>query len=430
MIIYFIFIAFCIPFLGQIARFEIGGKGLLLLDLWTAITIFTWLFLSWKNNEPIIKKLKKYPLWNPILSLLFFFWASLLFNAFWIDSWKSIAEGVFYALRYSFLLFFSFIVFDEFFKKNKKNFLEDSVLFLIFFSGGLAILGFLQLFFYPDFAQMAEKGWDPHIGRLLSTWFDPNFMGSFFAYTIIIFIAIISMFWKKHVHCFQDIHSFFRSHPLIPYLLWVIPLLLVAIVFTYSRSALLAFIIPFLILGIFYFRIALIVGIVSVFILLPFSERAMQRVGDGVQSAFSLMNTQSMFIPDATARLRVENFQEGIDIANQHFLTGVGFNFIREYKVENIHSSGGFDSSLLTVFVTSGVFGFFAFLLLHFIACKEVLLVFFQSQHPISKGIGAGILVNMIGVFAQSFFINSLFFPFFVLYFWGIIAIYLASSKK
>jgi len=39
-----------------------------------------------------------------------------------------------------------------------------------------------SLKFFPSFKdlRMNELGWDPHEGRLLSTWFDPNYVGIYF----------------------------------------------------------------------------------------------------------------------------------------------------------------------------------------------------------------------------------------------------------
>src|SRR6185503_19839161 len=49
----------------------------------------------------------------------------------------------------------------------------------------LTILGFLQVIFFgqlaaarPALFMLSGSGWDPDEGRLVSTWFDPNFFGA------------------------------------------------------------------------------------------------------------------------------------------------------------------------------------------------------------------------------------------------------------
>ena len=44
---------------------------------------------------------------------------------------------------------------------------------------------------------MHLEGWDPHIGRLLSTWFDPNFIGGFLGFILSITIALGLYYWKE-----------------------------------------------------------------------------------------------------------------------------------------------------------------------------------------------------------------------------------------
>lgn len=426
MVFYAAIFVLLIPILGQLGRFSIGSGGLLLLDILLPIFILFWFFDLIQKKQ--YTRVLAYPIFYPIIAVLFLFLAALLFNAFWINSWKEIAEGFFYWIRYSSILFFSVAVFDIASRKEYQWIHKHTVPALAVLASLLAIIGFIQLWVYPDFAKMAEKGWDPHIGRLLSTWFDPNFLGSFFSYVLIISISVISMRWKAEVQNKKHIIGFLQNRST-QLLIISIFILLVALLLTYSRSALLAFVLPVTLIGMIYFRTFFLVGCLAIALVLPFSPRAVDRISDGVSSAFSLASENAMFVPDATARLRVENFQEGISLGNDHFFTGIGFNVIRTYKTENIHSAGGFDSSLLTVFVCSGFFGLFAFLFLHFKSIQEVIKKIEYSKNADHKGLGIGILANMIGVFAQSFFINSLFFPFFILYFWTAIALFLAKKQ-
>ncbi len=427
MLFYSVIIAFLIPLIGQFGRISMGSGGILLLDLYVPLVILLWGIFKIRAKENVLQRFLAFPLFWPILLVLSLFLASLCFNAFWLPS-KDILEGFFYWIRIASILGISAVIFDI--AQHDSRFSDKNIILWLAGIGSLfAVLGFLQLFFYPDFGKMAELGWDPHIGRLLSTWFDPNFMGSFFSYVLIILMSVVAMEWRAKVHSIADAIQILKTNRFLQILFGAIFLLLVALLFTYSRSALLAFLVPATLLGIAYFRSVFIVACLMIGLLLPFSDRAMQRISDGVSSAFSVANEHSLFVPDATARLRVENFQEGLVLGNEHFFTGIGFNVIRTYKTENIHSSGGFDSSLLTVFVTSGAFGLFAFLLLFWKAFSLALRKTTESKTAKMKGIGIGIVLNFFGVLAQSFFINSLFFPFFIIYFWGLIAWFLAQKS-
>lgn len=421
-------LAFVFPILGQFGRFSLGGGAMLLQDVYIPFAIMLWAITQWKDGKNPFNTLWNYPLAKPIFLVIAVFFLSLLYNAFWFQSYAVLAEGLFYWIRYASILIFSIVVWDVFSEDQGQHYKPLIPTALATLGLVLAVLGFLQLFLYPDFAKMAEKGWDPHIGRLLSTWFDPNFLGSFFSFILIILISVLAMVFLQKAHTIADLLSLIKKERTIQFLMATVLVLLVALLLTYSRSALLAFIIPIFLIGIVYFRVLLLAGLGIILLLLPFSQRATQRISDGISSVFSIVEEQSLFMPDATARLRVENFQEGLSLGNQYFFTGIGFNVIRQYKTENIHSAGGFDSSLLTVFVTSGVFGLFSFLLLHFLAFVVVLRKTITLSLSWQKGLGVGILANFFGVFAQSFFINSLFFPFFIIFFWALIAVFLTKD--
>jgi len=436
MIFYGILLALLSTIFGQFLRFEIGSGGILFLDVFLPFLSILWGGQKILENGfmNMWKKLQKFPLFWESFFLITLFSASLFLSGSDLTL-REFSESGFYLFRYFFLLLFAFIVFDELShgKNHKKK--QKIFLYTIFTSGVLlAILGFIQLKIYPDFKEMAKIGWDPHIGRLLSTWFDPNFLGGLFSFLLVLLAGIFSVFLP---HIQKDIKN--RAYAILPYTNYILfsvisGILLLALLFTFSRSALLTFVLPVFFLGIFYFRKILLIAGLGILFVLPFSDRAMQRIGDGIQSAVSVTESHPLFLPDPTARLRVENFEEGIHLVSknpENFIRGIGFNTIRLHRTENIHSSGGFDSSLLNVFVTTGIFGLIVFLWFHLsliIKISRKLRKFVyqkitqkNSENLCKKGIQRGLIFSLVGIFAQSFFINFLFFPLFLIYFFGIL---------
>src|SRR5258708_13426785 len=80
-----------------------------------------------------------------------------------------------YLLRWvSFMsIFFAVIQLDQKFKKK--------IIWLLFADGLLiALIGFLQFFFYPSLSNLFYLGWDNHLYRLFSSFLDPNFFFAFF----------------------------------------------------------------------------------------------------------------------------------------------------------------------------------------------------------------------------------------------------------
>src|SRR5690606_10701527 len=64
---------------------------------------------------------------------------------------------------------------------------------LVWVGMAVVIAGFLQLYVLPDIGILTAFGWDPHVGRLLSTFLDPNYLGGFLA----ILLAILLVFGRE-----------------------------------------------------------------------------------------------------------------------------------------------------------------------------------------------------------------------------------------
>jgi len=114
----------------------------------------------------------------------------------------------------------------------------------------------------------------------------------------------------------------------------------------------------------------------------------------------------------------LENYQEAFSIFKKHPLLGVGFNTYRytqrDYNIlseeewQTSHSAAGVDSSFLFVLATTGILGFLSYLWLYFKVLRG------------SKGIL--ITASIIAMVVHAFFLNSLFYPWIMVWFWILLA--------
>ena len=162
--------------LGEFARIELGGFSLLALDAITLLVVGVW----------VLRKLMKKESWkmekvgNALLVFLGIAVLSLVVGMQHLTS----GEFQFALLRLLRLLALSGMFFVA--REIKPRGRDRLVNLLILVGGGLAVAGFYLFLLIPDFAEagLVELGWDPHIGRLTSTWLDPNFAAGGFAFLL------------------------------------------------------------------------------------------------------------------------------------------------------------------------------------------------------------------------------------------------------
>lgn len=90
-----------------------------------------------------------------------------------------------------------------------------------------AFLGLAQYVLFPDARFLENLGWDDHYYRIVGTWFDPAFTALAYLFGWLFFIH-----HRRH---------FARSRQAKTFFIFSLTLLAVALIFTYSRSAYLAF---------------------------------------------------------------------------------------------------------------------------------------------------------------------------------------------
>ncbi|HKZ34639.1 MAG TPA: O-antigen ligase family protein [Patescibacteria group bacterium] len=257
-------------------------------------------------------------------------------------------------------------------------------LFLFFSAVGFLFSVGIQMFFAADFRSMVQYGWDPHIGRVLGSFFDPNYAGGFLVFLQLFFL---SFFWEEKKKAVR--------------ILMLILLLVSYICFFYafSRSSYLMYLMSFLVVGLVRSWKVLLVAVTVFLLSLQIVPRSSERIVGAVER-------------DVTSVARTNSWERGLLFVSERPILGWGFNMTRythqKYGYEEIaasHGGSGIDSSLLFVLVTTGVFG----LALYTFVWVEVVEGVFREVKNSPFAVAA--LAGVIGLFLHSLFVNSLFYP-------------------
>lgn len=379
------------PF-GQIARFQLGnGLSILLNDVATLCLFFTWIFyLIFSKKKPFGK------LFLPIVIFIGIAIISLFVNIKLLKLQEFFVAGL-YILRFAAYSGLYFIV-KEFDYKFKKI-----IIGLMIITGGIIVFsGYIQYFLYASLRNLYYLGWDEHMHRMFSSFLDPNFAGVFFVLYSLFLVGLIFKYreTKKNNKVKLSLIIFL----LIPTVLGVF--------LTYSRSALIA-----LFFSLFAFLIIRNTKKLMVVVILLFL-------------IFFAISSQNFYIENVnllrivSSEARVKSALEAINIIKRNPILGVGFNAYRYAQIrygtrtgQNVlisHADAGTDNSFLFVLATTGVFGFIAYLFLWF----KVLKLSFVKIKQNTEWLRAIIFASAVGLFIDSLFINSLFYPSIMMWMW------------
>lgn len=404
-------IILALPILGEFSRLDFLGRSIVLSDIF--IPVFELTFL-WQLRSAIFDSHTK-TLLKTVSVFLALAAFSLLLSLLVLPFGDVLQSGL-YLVRL--MLYFGLIPCSYLLIRRHPG--SSLTSWLVIIALAVAATGFLQLQFLPNLEELAKTaGYDPHINRLVGSWLDPNFIGGYFAFASLLFISL-AVYQKKH-----------RPQVL---LLTSSAILLVAMFLTYSRSAYLAFLVGLFILGIMKARTLLIIILIIGGIGLASSERAQQRVDELVTSMTSvLFNTSEN--PDPTARLRLQNWEQTLEMIAQKPLLGHGYNTLSYVKLnegfiksEDVHSASGSDSSLLTITATTGIIGLFLFLVFIFLILRRSLLVWLHDKTPAHQAWALAVFVITLSLLIHSNFVNSLLFPQMMIFYFPLLGIFYALT--
>lgn len=381
--------------LGIFSRLEIGENvAFYVNDLLLILIISTYLFSSLTLKRKIYFASELFPIFAFLLVGLISLVSALRF----LGTKEVLISGL-YLGRFAQYVGLGWVVANVFRGESDKLIKRT----LLISALTLSILGFVQFWLIPDFSEIAaEGGWDPHQYRLLSTFFDPNFLGLYLVLALTLVLVSFLENSKKEL----------IKIPLILTLVF-------ALILTYSRSSYVALMASFGVLGILRWRALLVIlpsigGTVA--LLFP---RVWARFEEGVASGTS-------------GEARVESWLNALQILRDNPLTGIGFNAYRYiqvsygFLVEGVsHSGGGTDSSLLLILATTGIIGFIfmgVFLYMVFELSRRLI----KKQHSL----GYVLVASLASILAHSQFVNSFFYPWVMVWFWVVVGLSLAKEYE
>lgn len=351
--------------LGEFGRFPFGG-GAISVTLYDALLAISLVCLAiWKID--IKKDLRSFK----IIYIFIPFWVVAIISLIFSKH----LSGIIYLARFT--VYCLSLVIGYSLVQDKITTPKKLMDYIIALGVGLSLIGFLQLIFFPDIRPLASFGFDPHSGRLVSTFLDPNFLGSFLCVILNLCVLQFSILKQRR------------------YLIWS-GIICLAIFLTFSRSAYLFLGLDILLWGIFLYRRILTISIIAVLLLLLLVPRFSQRIAGGISI-------------DRSSSERFLSWQIGSKIFVEQPILGIGFNNLRDYVTTHDliktysenggHAGAGIDSSLLFILATTGLLGLVSYLFIWF-----RLLVLVRSSRLFFLSVFLGLLIN-------SQFINSLVYP-------------------
>lgn len=373
-LLYFCLISIVIGAFGKLPL-NIPNINIYFIDLTVGGILIVWIL----NLYKLIKLIKDDKLSSYFLLFVIIGFFSLIFSPLNL-SWLEKIISSFYLLRF----FSYYIVYITIIYLVKTKTLLPKILILYLGLAGfiLAVVSWLQYLLYPDLRNLYYLGWDPHYKRIFGSFFDPNYLG------LILVLALIALFSTKST-----------------YFIWFCRIIVfITITFTYSRSSFLSLFIASFVYSVVRRKYFILILISLVFILTIFILPRPKGEGVKLARTFSLIS-------------RIENWRQGYNIFLKTPILGVGFNALRYAKKQygfaaisqdESHSGAGFDNSFIVVLATTGIVGLIAYVL--FLAkCFGRVSLFVQ--------------ISLAAIIAHSFFLNSLFFPWVMVWMWITIGI-------
>jgi len=249
------------------------------------------------------------------------------------------------------------------------------------------IMGFIQLIFYNNLRNLYYLDWDEHLYRLFSSFLDPNFAG-------IVFSLFVLYLFGRIIKSLKDLKDIISLNTIL------FAATITALIFTYSRTALISFAVGFSILLIGFRKIKLLLLMLLLLLAAVF-----------LVSDFSIEGLNPVRI--ASTEARITSMEEALEIFSENYLFGIGFNAYRYAQVKygfrnsqeilSSNADAGTDNSFLFILSTAGIAGFIFYLNIWFNIYRKIKLKKKKTERLVPISI-------ISALFIGSFFINALFY--------------------
>lgn len=377
--------------LGNLGRFQLrNGIFITPLDVGIIVLLpFAVYFLTLHQD-----KLKQNPLAKYLLIFVSALLLSLLVNIFTLHAKEMLTASLYFLRLFAYIqLVFIFALFSKSFAKRYLWLLGITVTITAF-------LGFIQYFLYNNLRNLEYLGWDVHQYRVFSVFLDPNFAG-----VIFLLGACVTYFFAQTEKGKKRSVSLAQS-----------ALNLLALVFTYSRTAYITLLITTLATLKTAARpkvmIIALIAVVALIILLPKDLKS-----EGVK----LFRTSSIYA-------RQEEYIQGLTVFMQHPITGVGFNAYGKYNIHEKspypeNATSGIPNSYILTMATAGVIGSAAFIYLVIGIIKVI-------QKETEKNRKTLLMSATLVVFVSAMFENTFYYNFIMLIYFVILGVTLRLKES
>jgi O-antigen ligase len=291
------------------------------------------------------------------------------------------------------------------FTKSEGEFFFNALVF----SGAItAIIGIVQFMFYPNLGNLSYLEWDNHLYRLFSVFLDPNFAAVIFSLVFLYFLQRTITLWGR-----ISIYFFLFLFGAI--------ITALSVFLTFSRTGMLSLVVGVVVLLIIMKQTKALLVCVSLFILSFFLLADI-----GVEGLNPLRTVST--------RARIESASIATNIFLKNPVLGVGFNAYRfaqhkygfrtSNKWKTSHADAGTDNSFLFVLATTGIIGFVSFIALIFTTINAV----YRQVQIKGAGIPEVTLASIATIFISSLLLHTLFYPFVMIWFWGMMGLTLRDE--
>lgn len=362
--------------LGQLVRLPLNlpGLNIYVQDIMIGIIALIETLLLIKEG----KKASKIKFFKHILTINIVLIFSWVIN---LHRWgiKESLIGLMYLVRW--IAYSSLFLTAHRLSRFKKNIKSISII-LILSGFAVSVLGLIQYLYIKDLRFLRYFSWDDHYYRLIGPFIDPAFTGIIICLGLLLTILKLKKNLVYYTIIFTKISAIFL---------------------TYSRSTYLALFSGLLLVGIEKKAIRKISPIVIVILII-------------IKLLPSQFGESTKLTRISTIFYRIDNYKSAVKIIKNNPVLGVGFNNVHLIKEEEgyflkdkylTNSRSGFDNSILSLWIMSGIAGVISLLVFGLKLIKNNFLAIF-----------------FIPILIHSLFSNTIFYPWAMIWFWILLGVF------